>query len=224
MLTILKLFGRSPFAPLQAHMDDVAYCVGKLLPLCNALEAGNQVLIEQIAEEIAALEHKADLVKNSIRNHLPKSLFLPIDRQQLLDILSIQDHIADAAEDIAVVLTLKPLVLLPTFSKEFKVFLQKNIDTFVGVHNIIKEMHDLVESSFGGREAQKVISMVNEVGQMEHEVDIIQRELLKKLFASEDQLTFTTFFQWQKIFESIASISNLSETLANRVRMTLQIK
>lgn len=224
MLSILNLFGRSPFAPLQAHMEDVASCVRKLLLLCNALEEGNQVLIEQVAEEISSLEHKADLVKSDIRNHLPKSLYLPIDRQQLLEILSIQDRIADAAKDAAVLLALKPLVLLPEFAIEFKIFLQKNVDTFEGAHKIIHEMHDLVESSFGGKEAQKVSMMVNEVGQMEHEVDIIQRDLLKKLFESENHLTFITFFQWQKIFVAIASISNHSESLANRVRTTLQIK
>lgn len=224
MLTILNLFGRSPFTPLQAHMDDVSAAVHKLIPLCRALEARNQESIESIAAEIAALEHKADLLKNDIRNHLPRSLFLPIDRQLLLDILSIQDHIADAAEDIAVLCTLKPLTLLPEFAQEFHIFLKKNIDTFDGAYRIVKEMHELLESSFGGKEAQKVTGMVEDVGLMEHEVDILQRSLLKKLFQAEVNLSYAAFFQWQKICEAIASISNLSESLAHRIRMTLQIK
>lgn len=224
MLTILSLFGRSPFAPLQSHMDSVALCVHRLPDLFEALEQKDYARLEKLAEEISRLEHDADLIKNDIRNHLPKSLFLPIDRGNLLEILSIQDRIADKVEDVAVLLTLKPLELFPVFKEDFKRFLQKNIETFDEAKLIIKELHELVESSFGGIEAEKVRSMVDEVAFREHEVDLIQRLLLKSFFKAEDQLNFITFNQWQRLFECIASISNLSENLAYRIRMTLELK
>lgn len=222
--TILNLFGRSPFAPLQAHMQRVSECVHLLPSLFEALENKNYEVVEQIATKISDLEHQADLTKNDIRNHLPKSLFLPIDRTHLLEILRAQDKIADRAEDIAVLATLKPLELLPLFSLEFKDFLKQNIEAFDAARSIIKEMHDLLESSFGGIEAEKVCSMVERVSFMEHEVDVLQIHLLKKLFKAEDAMTYTTFHLWQKICEAIAGISNLSETLALRVRMTLELK
>ncbi len=224
MLTILSLFGRSPFAPLQSHMEIVSRCVHRLPPLFKALEKKDYALIEQIAEEVSELEHHADLIKIDIRNHLPKSLILPIDRGNLLEILALQDHIADKAEDTAVLSALRPPELLPAFREEFNNFLHKNIETFNGAQRIIKELHELVESSFGGIEAQKVKAMVNEVAYQEHEVDVIQRRLLKNLFQAENQLTFVTFYQWQKLFENVGSISNLSENLAYRVRMTLELK
>lgn len=224
MLTILRLFGRSPFAPLQSHMESVSSCVHKLPQLFEALEKGDEKQVEQIATQISEFEHNADLIKNNIRNHLPKSIFLPIDRSNLLDILSLQDRIADKAEDTAVLCTLKVIHLLPAFKDDFKLFLKKNIDTFDGVFLIIKELTELVESSFGGIEAEKVRTMVDDVAYKEHETDLIQRQLLKNLFKAEDLMTYTTFFQWQRIFECIASISNLSESLAYRVRMTLELK
>lgn len=224
MLTILNLFGRSPFTPLKAHMDAVSRCVHLLLPLYEALLSKDTLLIESLSQEISKLEHEADVMKNDIRNHLPKSLFLPIDRGHLLDILSLQDSIADCAEDIAVLLDLKQLDVLPIFREEFKLFLDKNIQAFEQVHLIIGEFHELVESSFGGIEANKVRGMVDEVAFREHEVDILQKKLLKKLFSSEDQLTFVTFYLWQRLFHSIASISNLSENLAYKIRMTLDLK
>lgn len=224
MLTILSLFGRSPFAPLQSHMESVSKCVHHLLALFDALEEKNYLLVEQIAEQISRFENDADLIKNDIRNHLPKSLFLPIDRGNLLEILSIQDRIADKAEDVAVLITLKNLELLPIFKNEFKLFLHKNIETFDEAKLIINELHELVESSFGGIEAEKVRSMVDEVAFREHETDLIQRQLLKSFFNAEDELTYITFNLWQRVFESIASISNLSENLAYRIRMTLELK
>lgn len=224
VVTILSLFGRSPFAPLQSHMESVSQCVHKLFALADALEKKDCGLLEKIAGEISELEHNADLIKNDIRNHLPKTLFLPIGRGHLLEMLSLQDSIADKVEDIAVLCTIKPIDLLDDFKEDFRNFLYKNIETFDVSFLIIKEFKELLESSFGGLEAEKVKAMVNEVAYKEHEADLIQRKLLKKLFSSETSMSYTTFYQWQKIFESMASISNLAEKLANRVRMTLELK
>lgn len=224
MLTILNLFGRSPFAPLKTHMEQVGKCVHLLPELFEALQNKNYQTVERVTEQICEMEHNADLTKNDIRNHLPKTLFLPIDRGHLLEILSTQDRIADAAEDVAVLTTLKPLVLLESFKADFQEFLKKNIEAFNEAQNIVKEIHELLESSFGGIEAQKVRVMVEAVAYKEHEADLIQRKLLKKLFQSENEMTYSSFDLWQRIFQGIASLSNLSENLANRVRMTLEIK
>ena len=222
--TILNLFGRSPFAPLQSHMEKVSSCVHLLTALFQALDECKYEKLEEVAQQIGELEHQADLTKNDIRNHLPKSLFLPIDRGHLLEILSIQDHIADKAEDVAVLATLKPLQLLPTFKAEFMEFLQKNISAFDSALLIVKEMHELLESSFGGTEAEKVSRMIEEVAYKEHEVDLIQRKLLKKLFQADNEMGYSTFHLWQKICIAIADISNLSENLAFRIRMTLEVR
>lgn len=195
-----------------------------LLSLFEALEAKDYERVEQISSLISIHEHQADITKNDLRNHLPNSLFLPIDRNNLLEILALQDSIADRCEDIAVLVTLKPLEILNTFKQNFKLFLTKNIETFDEVQSIINELHELLESSFGGLEAERVKTMVETVAFKEHEADILQRNLLKNFFADEDNLTFVTFHLWQRIFESIASISDLSQNLANHVRMTLELK
>jgi len=224
LTTILNLFGRSPFAPLQTHMEKVASCVLMLPNLFAAMRKQDYAELERIASKISELEHHADLTKNDIRNHLPKSLFLPVDRSHLLDILTIQDRIADTTEDVAVLTTLKNLVILDLFKEDFEEFLNKNIEAFNGAQLIIKEINELLESSFGGVEAQKVRMMVEDVAYKEHQVDLIQRKLLKKIFSAENEMTYTTFDLWQSIFQAIASISNLSENLAYRVRMTLDLK
>lgn len=224
LLTIMNLFGRSPFAPLQSHMEKVATCVHKVLELFYALEKGDQETLERLARQISELEHQANVAKNDIRNHLPKSLFLPVDRAQLLEILALQDRIADAAEDIAVLVLLKTLELPPAIQTDFKAFLDKNIECFEEVRKIIHEFNDLIESSFGGNEAQKVRDMVEKVSFKEHEADVIQHRLVKQLIALESTISYATFHVWVRIFEKIAEISNLSEKLAHRMRMTLELK
>ncbi|MEZ5315344.1 MAG: TIGR00153 family protein [Chlamydiales bacterium] len=224
MQTLARIFGRSPFAPLQTHMEKVAICVKKLVSLFDALSKKDYQLIALIAKEVSQLEHEADLTKNEIRNNLPTGLFLPIARTSLLEILALQDNIADRIEDAAVLLTFGNLEILPFFESELQSFLEKNLETFDGVYKIIQEMDQLLESSFGGKEAEKVRKIVDEVAFKEHECDLVQRSLLKKMFQDCDQISNPTFFLWMKVIQEIASLSDGSEKLANRVRMTLEVK
>lgn len=224
MRHFFNLFGKSPFAPLQSHMEKVSSCVHLLTDLFQAMKENNEEKTSSIANEISEKEHQADLTKNDIRNHLPKSLFLALDRASLLEILSLQDSIADKAEDVAILTLLHPLKIMKPIQESFPIFLKKNIECFEGACDIIKELHELLESSFGGIEAEKVRTMVETVAYKEHEADILQRKLLMDLFASESELTMSTFHLWQRIIENLSDISNLSEKLANRIRMTLELK
>lgn len=220
---IFNMFGRSPYASLRSHVECVFKCVHALSDLFAALERTDFPAIEAQTDKLSEIEKEADIIKNHIRSHLPKGLFLSIDRQSYLDILSIQDKIADTAQDIAILMSLKPLHLLPIFQDEFRLFVHKNIAAFDQAYLIVKELHELIESSFGGIEAAKVSSMVDAVAEIEHEVDLIQRKLLRKLFQSESELSYGSFMLWHRLFEAISSLSNLSENLANRIRMTLEL-
>ncbi|MDP2647352.1 MAG: TIGR00153 family protein [Desulfobacterales bacterium] len=221
---ISNLFSRSPFSPLQAHMERVASCVKKIEELFNAYVLKDYDLMARLAEEISNLEQEADLTKNDIRNSVPKGIFLAINRSDLLEILSLQDTIADKAEDIGILMTLKKLEPLKDLQEDIKIFLAKNLEAVYHVHGIIREMDELLETSFGGKEAKKVMRMVEKVAFLEHEADVIQHELMKKLYNADDVLSYRSFILWMNILQTIASLSNTSEKLANRVRMLLEIK
>lgn len=224
MLNLSKLFGKSPFAPLQNHLDKVASCVKELPALFKEVAKKDMKEIERIAKKISELEHEADLTKNDIRNHLPKSLFLPLSRTDFLEILSIQDSFADLAEDIAVLATLKPLENYNDLKEDFENFCISNLETFDLTKKVIKEFDILLESSFGGIEAEKVKGMIEELAYKEHEMDILQYKILKKLFNLTDKMDYATFHLWRNILKEIGEISNLGEKLGNRIRMILEIK
>ena len=75
MRTILNLFGKSPFAPLASHMKTVSACVHLIKDLFISLEKKKYSKIQEITDRIHETEHKADLAKNNIRNHLPQNSF-----------------------------------------------------------------------------------------------------------------------------------------------------
>lgn len=221
---ITKLLGRSPIAPLQFHMSKVAECVRKIEELFTALSGRDYEKVRIISEQISESEHAADLVKDDIRNNLAKGVFLPVDKGTLLTILAIQDSIADKSEDIGVLLTMKKLELLEAFRADFQLFLKKNIETFEVAQAIIEQLDELLSTSFAGFEAEKVKAMVDDVAFKEHEADILQSKLLRRLFELEDQMSYGTFWLWLKVFETLGQLSNLSENLGHRVRTLLDIK
>ncbi|MEZ6174933.1 MAG: TIGR00153 family protein [Candidatus Scalinduaceae bacterium] len=224
MRTLAKLFVKSPFAPLQKHMQDVNLCVEKLKEIFDALVRDDQKSVLRLAKEISKLEAKADTTKNELRNHLPSSLFLPISKGALLEILSLQDDIADDCEDIAVLLTLKNLTLKAELKDDFENFFKENLETFQLIRVIIDEFDNLLETSFTGREAEKVKSMVDAVALKEHESDISQRQLLKNMFGNEELFSHGEFQLWLLIFKEIRALSNTSEKLAHRIRNLLDIE
>ncbi len=224
MRAILNLLGRSPFALLRQHMDQVSYFVALLQEIIEAYLVGDQEKVEALAKKIADAEQAADQTKISIRNHLPKSLFLPVDRGNLLEILSLQDSIADKAEDVGILLTLRPLAAVKGLGEVFNTFVKKTLETFNAARIVIEEMNVLLESSFGGVEAEKVKRMVDDVAYLEDQADIIQYKLLKTLYTTEGELCYQAFSLWLRITCELSAISDIAEKLAFRVRMTLDLK
>jgi uncharacterized protein len=220
---IFAIFGRSPISLLQQHMERVARCVQQLKPLFEAFEKENFQEVEKLALLISDLEHSADIKKNEIKNRLPGSLLFAIDRSTYIDILLSQDSIADAVEDVAVVMTLRPLKYRKAFHEPLTQFLNKNIEAFESVFRVHQELPNLVESSFQGIEAEKVRLMIDDVAKKEHEADLIQKDLLRALLNEEEHLTAGTFFQWQKMFEVLGRISDACEILGANIRVTLEV-
>jgi hypothetical protein len=219
-----RLFGRSPFVPLQLHLDKISDCVEAAVALLEKIRTGDTSTVSEDARAISKLEHKADLVKNDIRNNLPRGLFMAIDRSQLLEILSLQDSIADKGEDIAVLMSIRHVNVLEDLSEPLKDYVNGNLGAFHKVKEVMRELDTLIESGFGGAEASRVDGMIEEVAIAEHECDIMQRKLMKSVLDHEDELSVGDFFVWQRLLHEIAGISNYSEKLANRVRMLLTLK
>jgi predicted phosphate transport protein (TIGR00153 family) len=224
MFNFARLFGKSPFAPLQSHMKKVSFCIKRLSGVFNAVSKMDMEEIEKLVADLSRMEHEADLTKNDIRNHLPRSLFLPIDRAHFLEILSVQDSIADKAEDVGILLTLRPLESFRDFHEDLVAFFRKNELVFLDAKQIIEEIDELLESSFGGLEAEKVKAMVEQTAYKEDEADKMKKLFMKKLFTHGDTLSTPVFNLWMRLIEEVGAISHLSERLANRIRMLLELK
>lgn len=224
MSTIGKLFGRSPFGQIQTHMEQVAQCVHKMAVAIKTMADGEFEQLDELAYEVSRLEHQADEIKSDIRNQLLRRFFMPIDRGEVLEILSLQDSLADAAEDVCKVMTFKRLPFPEGVRPVFDEFVQLNIDAFDSVANIIRELDELIESGFGGAEGEKIRVMSQDVAFAEHKADVVQIKLLKLIYDHDDKMSVGEFHLWMRVTRILSRIANISENLANRILKTLSVK
>jgi predicted phosphate transport protein (TIGR00153 family) len=221
MSIISKLFGKSPFEPLYQHMLKVKECLDLVGPLIGALLDGNRKKLEETAEKIFKAEHDSDLVKKEIRNNLPRGMFLPVDRGDILSFLKEQDKIADSAEDLAVLVTLRKMKVPKELKKELKDLVDKVLITGETAMAVSSEIKILAETSFGGSEAQKVMDTIEQLKIEEHEADKAQMKLAKKLFSIEKKLDPVSVMMWMQIFRELGMLANHAENVGDRLRMML---
>ena len=218
---IAALFGHSPFKPIQEHMAIVDKCVSEVPGLFEALIAGDKAGVEKSKETIFSLEHEADDLKNQLRAHLPKSLFMPVDRRDLLEILDAQDSIADTAQDIAGLLVERDMEVPEPMIEGLRVLTSKCVETCKQSTQIVGELDELVEMGFRGRDATHVEDMVNELNQIEDETDKLGIELARTLFKHEDSMKPVSVRFWYQLIEWIGDLADFAEKVGNRLRLLI---
>lgn len=219
--SVLDLFSRSPFGPMQEHMHMAQKCVDLLSPMMQHVVADNWTEVKALSKEIYHFEQEADTIKNSIRNSLPKSLFMPVDRRDLLDILHSIDSVADTVEDVAASLQFKTLRLPGHLAEPLLALTDRAIETARQAGKILDELDAIVEASFGGPEAEKVLRMIEEAGRLEHAADIAQQRFVRLLLALEDSMKPLDIFIWLKVSQEIGNLANNAERVADKLRLLI---
>ncbi|MBT5258301.1 MAG: TIGR00153 family protein [Nitrospina sp.] len=220
MRTILSMFAKSPFKPLVNHIDIVNECVNLITPLFNSYKSNDYEEVEKIAKNISNFEHDADKIKDDIRQHLPKSIFLPVDKRDFMHLLSAQDDIADAVEDLAVLVRIKKVNVPDKLCQP----LMELVDFVVILANnacsMIRELEDLLEASFGGAEAEKIEKMASDLGKAEYEADKKQFLLAQKLFSIND-LSAADLFLLNELIKKLGGVADQSEKIGKTLRVFL---
>ena len=216
-----SLFGRSPFKPMQEHMRVVTRCANEVPDLFEALCAGNQDAVVEVKDRIFALEQEADDIKNQLRAHLPKSLMMPVDRRDLLEVLDMQDSIADTAQDIAGLLIERRMEVPEPLKEPLLALTRRCVDACNQAEKIIGELDELISMGFGGRESEKVSAMVDDLNEIESETDEIGIRLTQLLFQHEDSMKPISVVFWYRLIQWIGDLADYAEKVGNRLRLLL---
>lgn len=221
MTKFTELFRQSPFQPLRDHMNVVMQCVGLVQPMFQALAEGRYQDLEDITKRVFKTEHDADIIKDEIRQTIPKTFYLPVFRGDLLGHLKLQDDMADTAEDIAVLLTIKRLQLPDAIREEALGYIGTVIEVCNQTAELTTQVQDVVEHGFDPEKVEQLLEAVKVVETAEWRSDRSQYKLCRDLFALENVISPVDIMLWFKIFGEAGRLANFAESLADRIRRML---
>lgn len=200
-------------------MDAVQLCVAQVPQLVDFLIAGDLAGLERIAREVSILEGNADAAKNALRTRMPVRLFLPVDRRDALRLIRQIDAVANCAEDVGVLLTLRPYEVPQELAPLLREFVQAVTITVEKAAELVDMMDSLIGAGFSGKAAEAAMAKADEIGQLEHEADKLQDSCAKALFRAEDTISPVSIFMWTKVLNKIGDIANHAENVGDQFRL-----
>lgn len=218
---LYNLFGKSPIKPLQEHMTAVVECAEALQDFLAASIANDWPAAEQVYNRIYTTERRADELKKQLRLHMPNGLFMPVSRTDLLELLSVQDHIANRAKDIAGLMLGRQMRVPETLQDAVIEFLAASISATQQALKAINELDELLETGFTGSEVTFVEELIEQLAELENRTDTLERDIRRQLFKLEAALSPVDVVFLYQIIDSIGELADLAERVGGRLQLLL---
>lgn len=222
--SILGVFAKSPIKPLEKHIRIVTKCASQLTAFFDAVHAQDWKKARQLRNKVSKYEKDADALKRQMRLELPGGLFMPVDRADLLSLLSQQDRIANKAKDIAGRVIGRQMVIPEKIQGSFNDYLARCLDATDKAADAINELDDLLETGFRGREVELVEKMIHQLDEIENDTDTMQVKLRSDLLAIEDTLKPVDVMFLYQIIEWVGDLADLAERVGARLEILLARK
>jgi len=202
-------------------MEKVVSCVCELTPFTRAVLARDLEERKTHHQNIIELEQEADSLKKELRLRLPSSLFMPIDRRDVLEVLTMQDLVAGGARDVAGIISGRNMRIPDSMATGYKALVRRCIDACTQAHITIRELDELIETGFGKVERERVGGLLHELDVIEQNTDEQQVELRNELFKLEDELHPVNVMFLYKVIENTGGIADRAQRVGSRLQLML---
>ncbi len=180
---------------LGEHAKKVEETVEELGKQLRAWVRGEAVQADLVSER----EHAADLVKREIRLELARIRGISLPKDRVLELLWHQDEIADLSQDAALLMALRRPNLGLELEDSFRALgeaLSKAVNTYV------QAIVAFDSAYFAGKLAEKakdISAQIDLVNRIEHESDLLEREIVATIYKREDLPPFDRYHLVQMV-------------------------
>jgi hypothetical protein len=202
-------------------MAKVQSCIEELIPFFEAVIKGDFDSATASHQAISTLEKEADKLKKELRIRLPSGLFLPFSRSDLLNVLTMQDSIANKAKDISGTVVGRQIKLPDPIDSSFVQFVSRSVDASAQAQTAINELDELVETGFRGGEVKLVEKMLTELDRIESDTDHIEAEIRLALFQIEKDLNPVEVIFLYRIIDNTGELADLAQRVGSRLQLML---
>ncbi len=217
---LLGPFSKVPPLPFKEHAGKGVLAAGKLKEGVEAYCSGNMELVELKSSEADLIETEADAIKHEIRKSLPSSLLLPVDAKDLLFFLNQQDEIMNSAQSAAYWLTLRADSLPEDMKTGFFRLSGATLETVRVYEELVSSFYEIFNNPDKDK-IRQTLALVPQVEKLEHEVDLIESELLKKIFANEKIFGGAGICHLTFLVEKIGDVADRAAIAADSLRTML---
>jgi len=215
------MFAGSPVKPLQQHMQIVCECADLLPLFFSATVEKDYPACKRLHKSIARLEAKADALKLDLRTHLPNSLFMPMPREQILDIVRLQDKIANVSQDISGIMTGRKTEIPEPVIPLYISFVQRAVDAAHQARDAINELDELVETGFRGRQLDIVQALIEQLESIESETDKQERKLRHAMFKIEKDYDPLDMMFLYRMIDWVGKLADVSSQVGGRIQLLM---
>ncbi len=194
----------------KQHLKAVEETLEKLEDMVNLYLDGRCDEVDDIADEVISLETKADKIRRETETMMYSGAFLPNFRGDLLGLIESIDKIANKAEMVAKVLSFQRPLIPDELKSDVRKQIRLSIDTYKAFKDTVEEMFEDME---------KASKMVQKVEKKEHEEDVHEWNMMKKLFSLE--ISRALKLEIKEIITSIGDLADLAEDASDRVEIII---
>lgn len=218
---LVGIFGSSPVQPLEKHVNLAYQCAKQLIDFFEAAVEDRWDDAMKYRLEIERLEHEADDLKKSIRLQMPKSLFMPVPREDLLELLLVQDKMANRSKEVSGIVIGRKMQIPPEIAEDFLEFVRRCVDATKQARKSVRELDELFTSGFRGAEVALAADLIEELDKIETDTDDREVHLRAKLFAIEKKLEPVNVMFLYQVIDLIGEIADMAERVGRRLELLL---
>jgi predicted phosphate transport protein (TIGR00153 family) len=171
---------------------------------------------------VAELDDRADALKQKLRRELPKRLWMPVARSDLLDLISAQDKLASRSKDIAGLMLGRKMAFPHKLNKGLSELMALSLQAARGTQTAVEGTHALFRSGFAEREAREVERLVEEVERIERRSDKRQLKLRSRLYKLEKDLPPVEAVFLYQVLVWIGDIADRAEGVTHRLLLIVR--
>ncbi|WP_320171414.1 DUF47 family protein [Maridesulfovibrio sp.] len=151
------IVNKNPMDGLVKHYKKIAECIHIINDSVECYVAGNDTCrdFDELIQQIDTVEGQADKIKRSIRNHLPHSMFMSVDKTLFFNYTRSQDNVLDNAQEALHWLAMRKVAIPSEYQKDLILLLSEVNDTTTSLGPALKATIELVDGKSIDRESTK---------------------------------------------------------------------
>ena len=212
---------RSPLLGFLEHYEQIAKGMDLIEESMECYISGDEKTqckeFSFLQQEVNDAEEKADKIKRNIRNHLPRGIFLPVEKHIFFNYTRHQDDILDAGQAALQWLAMRDVTVPEIFQKDLLFFLAE-------VSKCIKMLRPAIEGTIAwvndeGVDREELKNLYRALRKQHHLVTDMMHTLNSKLFRSD--LDFKDIYQLIHFTDHLHKMSHSAEGCVNLLRIMI---